>query len=685
MSKYHISFILSVLLSVAAFDGYSQNKYGVIDTDGQYVVHCEYDYIWPYSDGVAIAERDGHFGYIDTEGNVVVPFEYDFLSEFQDGLAIAEKDGMWGFVDRAGNVAVPLIFEAVFPFHDGRSNVRHDGRWIPIDNRGARQARGAFDEMQPFSFGYSSVKLGGMKGFVGTDGNLLNGFIYKDTADQFSEGFVAVRKEDLWGFIDVKGKNITRFIYEEALPFSEGKAAVKISGQWGFINSKGKIVIPASLDAVDPDGFKNGRAVVSKNGRLYLIDTEGHMINHGNYDDIEPWGDGLFRIEQGGRYGLMDMNGRELHPCNLDEIGSVSDGMIRFKRDEYWGFLSLDGHEVIPEKYDEAFDMSSGLAAVRVEDKYGYINKDDVMVLPLSFDGADAFHEGYAIVEMNPGQALWEQVQRQNTKDAYSDYLQSGLALPGYVNEARRILLSKTHRFNDPDSVPVESIAISMDADYHDEEFNNNSEVAIVDSPRLVTVPAKEQIQKQTRAQKQNTDTSRSKNHRKQSFFLFGVGGADICTDKPEYSYGGMIAFVDRTGLYVKYRSNFVDEKPFQEVVSTDRPWIRGDLIPIVNSLTAGMVIMPEHFGVYFGVGYGEVKYDIELYSGNNALVKDFSIAGIAGDLGIMLNFGPVSLFGGVSVNSGIVPYISNNSIAFKKNEWNMVHAMPEVGIGLSF
>lgn len=109
----------------------------------------------------------------------------------------------------------------------------------------------------------------------------------------FSEGMAAVcimeDGTEKWGYINETGKEVTAFIYGDALPFSEGLAAARPIGKtwdafYGFIDKTGKLVVPHLYPFVFDtnmwDGwmFKNGKAKVYKDKRIFFIDKTGKEL-----------------------------------------------------------------------------------------------------------------------------------------------------------------------------------------------------------------------------------------------------------------------------------------------------------------------------------------------------------------------------------------------------------------------
>lgn len=100
--------------------------WGYVNTAGELVIPCQYDWCYDFSDGLALVivengEERQQF-YIDTEGNRA-PSGYPY----HEGLRRYERDKKWGFADGDGNVVVEPIYDAVGDFDQGYASVRLDG------------------------------------------------------------------------------------------------------------------------------------------------------------------------------------------------------------------------------------------------------------------------------------------------------------------------------------------------------------------------------------------------------------------------------------------------------------------------------------------------------------------------------------------------------------------------------
>ncbi len=91
-----------------------EHQYGFMDIHGKIAIAQQFDFVQPFSDGLAVAAIDGKYGYIDKTGKAVIPMEYDYAYSFEGGYAGVCKDGKWGCIDKDGKVVLPLKHDACF-------------------------------------------------------------------------------------------------------------------------------------------------------------------------------------------------------------------------------------------------------------------------------------------------------------------------------------------------------------------------------------------------------------------------------------------------------------------------------------------------------------------------------------------------------------------------------------------
>ena len=90
-------------------------KWGMINSQGELIIPCEYDKISPFLCNLAFVSKGIYCGYIDKNNHVKIPLKYKAASVFCDNLAYVSTNGWHGqFIDTEGNTVLNLKKEKNF-------------------------------------------------------------------------------------------------------------------------------------------------------------------------------------------------------------------------------------------------------------------------------------------------------------------------------------------------------------------------------------------------------------------------------------------------------------------------------------------------------------------------------------------------------------------------------------------
>lgn len=301
------------------------NKWGYIDKNGLWKVPLKYDSAGNFSDGLALVRVADRYGYIDKSGREVIPASFDIARiegakndnpdwdftqtlltplEFSEGLAVACRDGKFGYIDKTGKFVIEPVYMRAEPFRQGLAAVN------------------------PFP---APAAVGG-RTFIDKSGKVVAPA--SQNCIDFSEGvFLAGNGRYDSGrrlfYLSEAGARITSEEFEDARIFSEGLAAVapkfdsaNENKAYGYVDKSGKIVIKPGFDISGNNlagNFRHGRAVVSRTvedalgnrSNLHgIVDTSGRFLVKPSYSHISSYCDGLARALIDNHTVYLDMNGK---------------------------------------------------------------------------------------------------------------------------------------------------------------------------------------------------------------------------------------------------------------------------------------------------------------------------------------------------------------------------------------
>jgi hypothetical protein len=230
--------------------------YGYIDITGKVVIEPQFQTVSEFHNGTAgVRMSNDRWGIINKDGKFIIPAIYDaampFVEDIGIGMVIKNKKEL-PFNQKISD------FEAVFYNREGK-----------IISRPRYFVYGAFTD------GVALILTETGHGFIDKTGKIVIEPKYKK-ALYFSEGLCPVMLNGNWGYIDKTGKIIIEPKFMQAFMFSDGLAKVLINGKYGFIDKTGKIIIePQTWDV---GNFEDGLAFVRQQSTTGYINKSGQFI-----------------------------------------------------------------------------------------------------------------------------------------------------------------------------------------------------------------------------------------------------------------------------------------------------------------------------------------------------------------------------------------------------------------------
>lgn len=206
-------------------------------------------------------------------------------------------------------------------------------------------------------------------------------------------------------YIDITGRPAFPGAFLDALGFEGAVARVTLpDGRVGMVDAQGQYVGSAH-DFIEP--FKDGLARVNNGGKRVggtvrggswaLIDMKGtprtesiacDVMLHPNEDRVSVLVDGL--------WGFLDTRGRMIVAPRYPFMTVHAEGLIVAATDAGDVYLDLEGKTVLPGPYQEATDFDGGLAKVKTGGRWGIIDRRGNFVHPPEYDKIGKLVDGAA-------------------------------------------------------------------------------------------------------------------------------------------------------------------------------------------------------------------------------------------------------------------------------------------------
>lgn len=348
-----------------------------------------------------IINIDNRYGVIDKEGNVIIEPNYDVIQipNPSKPIFICMSD----YNTETKEYATKVLNDKKEQILTGYESVQA----IPTETT----ADGI-----PFEKTVLKYKMNGKYGLINTEGKEITEPIYDDISSMtYKEGMFLVKQNDKVGIInlngvtvvDVKYNNITADNYYDVNTNYEktGFIVCKIEDngyRYGYVNYKGDVILDTEYTEIERvteiednkniylNAYKDGQAGLLKNKKV-ILNYEYESITYNAYNDV-------FLVQRNGKQGIVDRDGKIKLDTKYTDI-SFGGKYINVTEDGNKKVLDLDGNEItngyianMPTKDGQHF-------IVYGEDEiYKIIDKDGNVVVDKNYTYIEELDENIYIV-----------------------------------------------------------------------------------------------------------------------------------------------------------------------------------------------------------------------------------------------------------------------------------------------
>lgn len=377
----------------------SEKYYGIIDKNGKNILPIEYNYLLSMSDGnyIEISKTDYltyeyKKGAINSDGEIIVPCIYDniYPSSSDDKYITVQRNDLYGVVNIWSVLVIPTIYYFILSQKQGANY------YFAVTDR-YKHKMGLLNEGRNIviPFEYNMIKV----------------------SDKY-HNWIIISKNGRKGVIDFNNNIIIPTEYFDVLDLSEGCSAVKYVSQdsiakilestmitnLGYLEEihKGLLYGYSMIGGIsrNPDyKYKNYTALELSNA---LSDT----LARRNFFELNSkfLGDlgsnyesfciciiiGNYWSQLPGKWGYFDERGELIIDFIYDDAKSFKDGYAKVKFNNKWGVINRKGQVVIPIKYrDDYYSLSK----VDGYDLFEIKRKDEWTIDYVDLNGVEYFEE----------------------------------------------------------------------------------------------------------------------------------------------------------------------------------------------------------------------------------------------------------------------------------------------------
>ena len=254
-----------------------------------------------------------------------------------------------------------------------------------------------------------------------------------DSIDNFSHNLAIFYQDHQQGLIDITGEKVVEPVYKSIeVQSSEAVQGIRFS-RWHVLNSENERFGEFLFDVIQV--VDTGIYQVSKNGKVWLMDSVGTNLTPADINYLGPIEHGLMVYRKGDKYGVLRRDGSQLIVAKFDSaylegpflyakrftrekdswmlydtfgikktafyyerIGSYQGFFFPVKRRGHWGMMDRQGKEMIPCVYDSVYDVKQNRIAVKFHGEYGVIDGHENWILLPQPDPVQIIDEDYFLL-----------------------------------------------------------------------------------------------------------------------------------------------------------------------------------------------------------------------------------------------------------------------------------------------
>lgn len=163
----------------------TNNKFGVINQEGDLLLKPIYDSISYFFDGFMRIQVGDKYGLVDEDFKIVLKPIYDEVSEFTNNIALIKNHNKYGCINRDMEVKIKPSYDKIYFQQEEFLRTTLNDKWGYLDNQCNVVAKPIFDYAYDFSNKIAKVIIHNKVGYINSDGELLSKAVFKDESSSF--------------------------------------------------------------------------------------------------------------------------------------------------------------------------------------------------------------------------------------------------------------------------------------------------------------------------------------------------------------------------------------------------------------------------------------------------------------------------------------------------------------------
>jgi len=399
---------------------YTNGKWGVINSKGEYVIEPQYDNMVVIPD--ASKEIFIYQSNVDLEKNT-----------FDSKAIDAKLNNLFGNYQKVEAVQ-RLNKDGSISYDNNVLKVSNDSKYGLINFNGTELLPCEYDSIEPIKYiknSFETVK-DGKKGVVDNSGSIIVENKYNEVAavtEKYEDGYIVKDSNNKYGLINYNKKQVLECKYDKIQNVcGNDMYVVKSGNELQIVKNGGEVVTKSGFDEV---AGIDTNIVIKKSGKFGIISSTGESLVNPTYSYIKYLFDGKYIAAKDDKYGVIDLNNQTIIDFKYTGMTYMSEeGFIEADVD-YTNTELLDinfavkakgivseintNHKFVKvrvgdtykyydfqlqEKSVKDFYPANTLYLSKQNGKYGFVDKNGIVIVDYIYDDATEQNDyGYAAVK----------------------------------------------------------------------------------------------------------------------------------------------------------------------------------------------------------------------------------------------------------------------------------------------
>lgn len=338
--------------------------------------------LW-YEKNILKVSKNGKYGLIDLNGKELLPIEYDEITVL-DGMEnsiIIKKDGKVGLVNDNGSILIEVNYKDIRAlgetYKDGYITIDDAGKYGVVSATKKQILENKYDEIMPvYLKDYYLIKEGEKKEVIDSNGNVILDSGFDDIKSATTNGVIFI-KNNLYGEISTSAEITLDAKYQDLKEVKDGIYIAKQNDKYGIIDNVGNEQL----------AFEYAGITYNEKADLFFAeDSEYNTSIINDIYDVKATGilsevnneDEYIRMRVNDNYKYYDFKGVETANTKVLKDNTI----FLDKKDGKYGYVDKKGNPITEYIYDDATEQNKyGFVAVKKDGVWGSLDKNGKEVI----------------------------------------------------------------------------------------------------------------------------------------------------------------------------------------------------------------------------------------------------------------------------------------------------------------